>query len=76
MLDSRLHVAHVVLSLDPGGLENGVVNVVNGLDPRRFRSSVVCLKEAGPFARRITAKGTAIHELHLRPGNEIGRAHV
>lgn len=70
MPDSRLHIAHVVLSLQPGGLENGVVNVVNGLDPRRFRSSVVCLKEAGAFAKRITAKGTAIHELHLQPGND------
>src|SRR5690348_17917810 len=37
-------VAHVMLSLEPGGLENGVVNVVNRLDDARFRSAVFCLR--------------------------------
>src|SRR5882724_5943036 len=48
-----LHVCHILLSLQPGGLENGVVNVVNGLDPAAFRSSVCCLQQAGEFAARI-----------------------
>jgi len=67
----RLHVLHVLLSLEPGGLENGVVNVVNGLDPRRFRSSVVCLKSAGEFARRITDPAVRIHEMGWRGGADV-----
>ena len=49
-IDTRIHVVHMVLSLEPGGLENGVVNVVHGLAPVRFRSTVVCLKARGAFA--------------------------
>ncbi len=63
-----IHIQHVLLSLQPGGLENGVVNIVNGLDPARFRSSVCCLREAGQFAERIQAPGAQIHEVGLRGG--------
>ena len=35
-----IHVQHVVLSLQPGGLENGVVNVVNGLDRPKIKSGM------------------------------------
>ena len=52
-MDSRVHVCHVQTTMNPGGLENGVVNVVNGLDPERFRSTVVCLHARGPLADRI-----------------------
>jgi sugar transferase (PEP-CTERM/EpsH1 system associated) len=66
----RLRVLHVMLSLEPGGLENGVVNVVNGLDPARFESSVVCLKHAGEFARRIADPSVRVHEMGWRGGND------
>lgn len=64
-----LHICHIVLSLEPGGLENGVVNVINGLDPVEFRSSVCCLKRAGEFAGRLRP-GVSIAAMDLRPGND------
>ncbi|HEX4510569.1 MAG TPA: glycosyltransferase [Burkholderiaceae bacterium] len=67
----RLRVLHVLLSLEPGGLENGVVNVVNGLDPARFESEVVCLKHAGEFARRIADPSVRVHEMDWRGGNDL-----
>ncbi len=71
MSKQRIHVQHLLLSLQPGGLENGVVNVVNGLDPVRFQSSLVCLKRAGEFSSRITAKDVAIHEMGWQGGNDL-----
>lgn len=65
-----IRVLHVLLSLEPGGLENGVVNVINRLDRRRFESSVCCLKRAGEFARRIDDPRVVIHELDWRGGND------
>lgn len=65
-----IRVLHVLLSLEPGGLENGVVNVINRLDRDRFASSVCCLKHAGEFARRIEDPRVDIHELHWRGGND------
>ena len=51
--DQRHVVLHVVFSLDPGGMENGVVNLVNGLDEAGFESHVYCLDRLGSFASRI-----------------------
>ena len=66
---SPLHVCHVVLTLEPGGLENGVVNVANGLDPGEFRSSVCCLRRSGEFAGRLRP-GVPVSVMGLRPGND------
>ena len=63
MGDGRIHVCHVQTTLRAGGLENGVVNVVNGLDPARFRSTVVCLHDAGALAERITNPAAAVINL-------------
>jgi sugar transferase (PEP-CTERM/EpsH1 system associated) len=70
-MSGSIHIQHVLLSLQPGGLENGVVNVVNGLNPRRFQSSICCLKQAGEFARRIPPNRAQIHEMGLRGGNDL-----
>ena len=51
--DSPPLVAHVVHRLAVGGLENGVVNLINRLPVERFRHAVVCLTDATAFARRI-----------------------
>ena len=67
-----IRICHVVLSLQPGGLENGVVNVINGLDPRAFVSTVCCLKEKGEFAQRIRAQSCEILEFGLERGNNLG----
>lgn len=64
-----LNVCHVILSLQPGGLENGVVNVVNGLDPAAFQSSVCCLRCEGEFAKRLRP-GVRIQAMGLAPGND------
>lgn len=67
-MEPRIHIQHVVLSLQPGGLENGVVNVINGLDPGQFRSSLCCLQRAGDFANRVRAPDVSIHEMGLDQG--------
>jgi sugar transferase (PEP-CTERM/EpsH1 system associated) len=70
-MDGRIHIQHVLLSLRPGGLENGVVNVVNGLDPGGFRSSICCLQQAGEFAARLRPADARVHEMGLRGGNDL-----
>lgn len=69
---SPIRIEHVVLSLHPGGLENGVVNLVNGLDRLRFQSSVCCLQDAGPFATRITTPGVEVVAMGLEGGLDLG----
>jgi glycosyltransferase involved in cell wall biosynthesis len=47
-------ILHLVDSLEPGGMENGVVNLIRGLSPE-FESHVACLTRRGAFAERVPA---------------------
>ncbi|HHQ42191.1 MAG TPA: sugar transferase, partial [Chromatiales bacterium] len=70
MSDRRPLVAHVIYRLQTGGLENGLVNLINRLPRERFRHAVVCLTEATAFAARIEREDVRVHELRKREGND------
>ena len=48
-----MRVLHVVTSLDPGGMENGVCNIARGLQPRGCETHIACLERRGAFASRL-----------------------
>ena len=48
-----VRVLHVVQSLGTGGLENGVVNLANGIDRQRFACDVLCLRYIGELRERL-----------------------
>ncbi|MDN5850858.1 MAG: glycosyltransferase, partial [Nitrococcus sp.] len=49
----RVRILHVVHGLPRGGLENGVVNLVNHLPPLQFQQAVCCLDRRGEMADRL-----------------------
>lgn len=55
-ITNDLKVLHVVLSLEPGGMENGVVNVSRILHGSGFQIFVCCLEREGDFAIRFPNK--------------------
>src|SRR4026208_994028 len=65
-----LHIMHVLRtgSAD-GGMENGVINVTNRLDPERFRVSICVLDHKETFSQRIQRPGV---EYHLLPSASGG----
>nr|WP_244861046.1 TIGR03088 family PEP-CTERM/XrtA system glycosyltransferase [Aromatoleum petrolei] len=70
--DPRPLVVHVVYRFDVGGLENGVVNLINRLPVSRFRHAVVALTECEPaFCRRIVHDDVRFVSLHKPPGHGV-----
>jgi sugar transferase (PEP-CTERM/EpsH1 system associated) len=67
--DRRPLVVHVVYRFDTGGLENGVVNLINHLPDEAYRHAVVSLTEVTEFARRIRRTDVRCIALHKRPGH-------
>ncbi|MEM7016838.1 MAG: glycosyltransferase, partial [Pseudomonadota bacterium] len=55
-----IKILHVVLSLETGGLENGIVNITNRVDPARFDMDVLCLRARGELADRITRSDSKV----------------
>ena len=64
-------IAHIIYTLSTGGMENGLVNIINRMPAGKYRHVIICLTEADNFARRITADGVEIIELHMREGHDF-----
>jgi glycosyltransferase involved in cell wall biosynthesis len=64
---SRPRVMHVVLSLDPGGTERLVIDLVTRLQ-RQVDAAVCCLDRPGAWAREVQALGVPLAALGRRPG--------
>lgn len=65
-------IAHVIYRLDVGGLENGLVNLINRIPRTRYRHAVICLTDYTAFHRRIDRDDVQIFALHKRTGNDLG----
>jgi sugar transferase (PEP-CTERM/EpsH1 system associated) len=64
-------IAHVVYRFDIGGLENGVVNLINRLPRTGIRHAVIALTEVTQFRRRVERQDVQYFSLHKAPGHGI-----
>jgi sugar transferase (PEP-CTERM/EpsH1 system associated) len=63
-------IAHVVFRFGVGGLENGIVNLINHLPRERWRHAIVSLTDvSSDFAQRIAHRDVAYLALDKRPGH-------
>lgn len=62
----------MIYRLQVGGLENGVVNLINHLPREHYRHAVVCLADFTDFRRRIVRDDVPVVALHKRPGQDLG----
>lgn len=69
--DPRPLIAHVMHRFDVGGLENGVVNLINNLPPEAYRHAVISLTEITDFRQRILRKDVQYFALKKRPGHAL-----
>lgn len=67
-----IRVGHTIYAFKEGGMERGLLNIVNHGDPSRFTHTIICLTEAGAFARQITSASCQVIELHKYPGHDFG----
>ena len=65
-------IVHVIYRLDVGGLENGLVNLINRLPSESYRHAIVCLTDSTDFSKRIQRQDIAIYEIHKKPGQDWG----
>lgn len=68
-MKQQQHIVHLLYRFAAGGLENVLVQLINGLPHERFRHTIVALTEADEvFARRIQRPDVDIISLHKPPG--------
>lgn len=67
--DPRPLVAHVVYRFDTGGLENGIVNLINHMPADAYRHAVISLTDITDFRNRVYVKDVEFIALHKPPGH-------
>ena len=65
-------IAHVVYRMDYGGLENGLVNLINGLPMSKFGHVVICLTTYTDFHKRVRRADVDVYALGKKPGKDFG----
>ena len=69
---ARPLIIHVVFRFDTGGLENGVVNLINHMPAAAYRHMVVALTEVTSFSRRVRRDDVQFLALNKAPGHALG----
>jgi sugar transferase (PEP-CTERM/EpsH1 system associated) len=57
-------VAHVIHHLVVGGMENGLVNLINRIPVDRYRHCVICVEDFSDFRDRIKRPDVEVHAMH------------
>ena len=65
-------IAHVIYRLDTGGLENGLVNLINHMPENRYRHAILCLKGHTEFRQRLRRNDVMLFDLGKREGQDFG----
>jgi len=64
-------IVHVIYRLGVGGLENGLVNLINGIPFDRYRHAIICLEGYTEFRSRIKRDDVDVFALHKREGHDL-----
>ena len=62
-VDARPLILHFVHHLVVGGMENGLVNLINHMSPTRYRHAVACIEDFSEFRNRIERKDVEVFAL-------------
>jgi len=65
-------VAHIIHRLDVGGMENGLINLINHMPAAAYRHAILCMTDYTPFSRRIRREGVGLYSLGKREGKDLG----
>lgn len=65
------NIAHLVFSFGTGGIEKGVVTIVNNTDTSLYHHVIICLTCSGPSVSLLLHDNFEIVELNKKKGNDF-----
>lgn len=64
-------IVHIIFRLATGGLENGLVNLINAMPADRYQHAIVSLTDSTVFRERIQRADVPIYELQKQEGHDL-----
>lgn len=63
-------IAHVIHHLWIGGLENGLINLINRIPEERYRHAIICMDDFSDFKDRLQRDDVPVIAVHKKPGRD------
>ncbi len=63
-------IAHVIHHLWIGGLENGLINLINRIPEERYRHAIICMDDYSDFRSRLQRSDVEIIAIGKKPGRD------
>lgn len=64
-------ICHVVHRFDIGGLENGLINIINNLPRDEFSHAIVAMTESSDISQRLARNDVKVFSLRKRDGKDF-----
>ncbi len=64
-------IAHIIHRLDVGGLENGLINLINNMSESKYRHVIICMTEYTNFRYRLNDNNIEIFQLLKCDGKDL-----
>ena len=68
-VEHKIKILYLINSLEMGGAERVVVDLVNGVNPAYFEPTICCLRETGSCASRIQRQGVEVIQMRHLEGS-------
>ena len=63
-----IHIMHMITTLNIGGAEKALFNLLSSMDKSNFLNCVICLTDVGYVGQEMMAKGIPVHSLNMPNG--------
>jgi sugar transferase (PEP-CTERM/EpsH1 system associated) len=64
-------IAHLVYRFDVGGLESGILKLIEYIPAEKYRQAIVCMADYTDFRHQISRRDIPIFAIHKRPGKDL-----
>ena len=64
-------IAHLIYRLGVGGMEHGLVTLINGMPAAAYDHAIICLSESTDFRNAIQRPDVPVISLHKREGQDL-----
>ncbi len=71
MDDRRPLIVHVIHHLVIGGMENGLVNLINRVPEHQYRHAIICAEDYSDFRKRIRNQDVPVYQMHRHRGGQL-----
>ena len=63
-------IVHIIYRLGVGGLENGLINLINKMPVDQYCHAIISLTDSTEFSERIKRQDVTVYQIHKNPGQD------